>query len=680
MSEVARSQRGTHTYLAPPGPLMTENAIDSVKQMLESCIARGESQLVINFSEVSLINSAALECLLESYDQLTRMGGELKITEANTIVRDVLTMTGIDNCIQLSGGTQQRDTNVITPIRPNVPMRLGERCIVKGLVTEEQISEAISVQEQTGRRLGQILLEQKIVSEFELLDVLSEQLALPFVRLRTGLYDPDVVELLGKIAARSKTVVPLFSIRGTLYLATSDPQDIPAIDAIAELTRRKISPVLAAKSNILEIINEVYSDNHDLSEYIGELDTETELEVISQERAEDFVAIDEIASGSPVINLINGLIQRAVRDGVSDIHIEPLRNRCRIRFRIDGVLYPAMTPPADIHPALVSRLKVMADLDIAERRMPQDGRIQVYTHGRTIDLRFSSLPGLYGEKIVLRVLDKTESITNIQKLGMSENNLKTYQRLLERSYGLILVTGPTGSGKTTTLYAALNYLNNPEKSIVTIEDPVEYQLDMINQNQVKESIGLNFATVLRHILRQDPDIIMVGEIRDKETAEIAVQAALTGHLVLATLHTNDSAGAITRLLDIGVEPFLLSSAIIGVFAQRLLRTICPDCKTDYVAPTGSLRRFGISDDEHAHLAKGRGCSACYDSGYRGRLAVHEVLEPDAEIQRVMISSPSRDELASQVKRLGNVSMLDDGIQRVLESKTTIEEVTRVVNI
>ncbi len=679
MSDVARSKRGSAIHLAPPGPLTTDVAIESLRQMLEACIARDEIHIIVNFSKVALINSAALECLLDSHDQLTRMGGELKIGQANTIVHDVLNMTGVTDSIQFSEGRRQRRANVITPIRPDVPMRLGERCIVKGLVTEEQISKAIGLQSKTGRRLGQILQDQGLVSEQDLLSVLSEQLALPFALLRTGLFDPDVVGLLGKIAARSKTVVPLFSIRGTLYLATSDPQDIPALDAIAELTRRKISPVLATSDNISDIINEAYADNHDLSEYIGELDSDTDLEIIKQEPVDDFVTIDEVASGSPVINLINGLIQRAVRDGVSDIHIEPLRHHCRIRFRIDGVLYPAMSPPADIQPALVSRLKVMADLDIAERRMPQDGRIQVYTHGRTIDLRFSSLPGLFGEKIVLRVLDKTETVTNVDKLGMNEKNLETYKRLLERSFGLILVTGPTGSGKTTTLYAALNYLSSPEKSLVTIEDPVEYQLDMINQNQVRENIGLSFSTVLRHILRQDPDIIMVGEIRDKETAEIAVQASLTGHLVLATLHTNDSAGAITRLLDIGVEPFLLSSALIGVFAQRLVRTICPDCKTQFVAPPGSLKRFGVAD-ERVHLSKGRGCAACYDSGYRGRIAVHEVLEPDTEIQRIMISNPSRDELTRQAQRLGAVSMLDDGIQRALAGKTTIEEVTRVVNI
>ena len=299
-----------------------------------------------------------------------------------------------------------------------------------------------------------------------------------------------------------------------------------------------------------------------------------------------------MAAESPVVNLVNSIIQRAVRDGASDIHIEPSRTKSRIRYRIDGVLYEYMTPRSELHPPIVSRLKVMANLDIAERRMPQDGRIQVKTQGRSVDLRFSSLPGMYGEKIVLRVLDKNQVILDVNRLGMSASNLENFKALLAHNYGSILVTGPTGSGKTTSLYAAINHLNNLEKNIVTIEDPVEYQLDLVNQNEVRANIGLTFAKMLKHVLRQDPDIIMVGEIREKETAEIAVQAALTGHLVLSTLHTNDSVGAVTRMIDMGVEPYLLSSALIGVVAQRLVRTICEQCKTSFLAPPEVCERYG----------------------------------------------------------------------------------------
>ncbi|NIW57034.1 MAG: type II secretion system protein GspE, partial [Gammaproteobacteria bacterium] len=363
---------------------------------------------------------------------------------------------------------------------------------------------------------------------------------------------------------------------------------------------------------------------------------EEDFEVIENLAPDDYSEIDELAGGSPVINMVNALIQRAVRDGASDIHIEPGRNRSRVRFRIDGVLYEVMTPKSELHPAIVSRLKVMANLDIAERRLPQDGRIQVFTQQRAIDLRFSSLPGLYGEKVVLRVLDKNQAILDVHKLGLTDSNLDRYMELLRATHGLILVTGPTGSGKTTTLYAALNHLNSLEKNIVTIEDPVEYQIDVINQNEVRDNVGLGFARVLRHVLRQDPDIIMVGEIRDMETAEIAVQAALTGHLVLSTLHTNDSAGAITRMIDMGVEPYLLSSALIGVMAQRLVRTVCPSCKTTFVAPKEVCEKYGWQDGR-VKLARGRGCDECYDSGYRGRLAIHEILETVAPLQRLIIS-------------------------------------------
>jgi len=403
---------------------------------------------------------------------------------------------------------------------------------------------------------------------------------------------------------------------------------------------------------------------------------ENDLELV-EEKVQNYTSIDETAAGSPVINLINGLVQRAVRDGASDIHIEPSPRRCRIRFRIDGVLYHVMSPPEDIFPALVSRLKVMANLDIAERRMPQDGRIQVYTQGRTIDLRFSSLPGIVGEKVVLRVLDKSQTVMKIDKLGMSLEVLKQFKSLLGFSNGLLLVTGPTGSGKTTTLYAAINELSSVEKSVVTIEDPVEYQDSSINQNQVREGIGLNFATILKHVLRQDPDIVMVGEIRERETAEIAVQAALTGHLVLSTLHTNDSIGAITRMLDMGVPAYLLSSALIGVLAQRLIRTICPTCRTSYTVPGDSLSKYGIEQKDQIRLHKGKGCPSCYDSGYKGRIAIHEVFEVNNAAQKMIVSDPSRDVMLNYMREHDISTLFDSGTANALEGHTSIDEVLRV---
>ncbi len=679
IANIARSRIGIATYLAPDGSLIDAESVGGLADMLNQCIAAREVRLVVDLNKVTLINSAALELMFNVQEQISRLGGELTLTQANAVVRDVLILTGLANRIQLiDDGISQPPASTVRPLHPNRSLRLGERLIERGLVTENDIGEAVKLQSRTGRRLGHILVDLGKLEESDLLSALSEQLSLPFVRLRTGLFDPESVAILDRVIALRHRVVPLFTLHGTLYLATADPQDIPSLDLVQEHTGMKLQPVLATGSEITSTINAAHGTDHDLAEYIGGLDSDSELELIEHKEADDSVTIDEIASGSPVINLINGLIQRAVRDGVSDIHIEPLRNRCQVRFRIDGLLYPTMSPPSEIHPALVSRLKVMANLDIAERRLPQDGRIQVYTHGRTIDLRFSSLPGLFGEKVVLRVLDKTESVTNIEKLGMSEENLKAFKGLLLRSHGLVLVTGPTGSGKTTTLYAALSHLNTTEKSIVTIEDPVEYQLDLINQNQVRENVGLGFAKVLKHILRQDPDIIMVGEIREHETAEIAVQAALTGHLVLSTLHTNDSAGAITRMLDMGVEPFLLSSALIGVVAQRLVRTICPECKTIYTATPGSLARFG-QDKKGVQLARGRGCPSCYDSGYKGRMAIHELLKPNDETQRLMLNSPSRNALQQHQHERGTVDMESDGFHHVLRQETTIEEVQRVVN-
>ncbi len=404
-----------------------------------------------------------------------------------------------------------------------------------------------------------------------------------------------------------------------------------------------------------------------------------DFEVVENLVLDDYATIDEMAEGSPVINLVNSLVQRAIRDGASDIHIEPSRKKSLVRCRIDGVLYEVTTVRAELHPAIVSRLKVMANLDIAERRLPQDGRIQVHTQGRAVDLRFSSLPGLFGEKVVLRVLDKNQSLLDVDKLGMSADNLATFKSLLDNSHGLILVTGPTGSGKTTSLYAALNYLNSIEKNIVTIEDPVEYQIEIVNQNEVRDQIGLSFSTILRHTLRQDPDIIMVGEIRDRETAEIAVQAALTGHLVLSTLHTNHAIGAITRMIDMDVEPYLLSSALIGVVAQRLVRTICPACKTSFLAGPEITQKYGWDGPGQVQLARGRGCNECYDSGYRGRMGIHEIIDTDEGLQRLITANPGRDELAGYLQSRNFRTLFLDGLDHVREGETTLEEVSRVIN-
>lgn len=674
-TSVIRTRIGYMTYLAPKGVLTNELGLDELRNAVKSCIESQETQIVIDLANTQRLNSAALEALLEFQEQLVKVGGWLKVAQINALIREIFIIT---NFFEFVSVIESEQLDVIEQQKSNDKLRLGDILVNKGLITEEQIAEAIRLQNKLHKRMGQIIIDKGWVAEKDVLIALAQQLSLPFISLRSGLYDPEVTEQLDKEIALRLKVLPLFKIRGVLSLATADPQAMPSFEEVEERLGCRVRPILSRREDILKTINEAFAGDSYTEEFINEVDED--FSVVESNIPDDYSTIDEMAAGSPVINLVNSVIQRAVHDGASDIHIEPSRTKSMVRFRIDGVLYEVMSPRIEHHPAIISRLKVMANLDIAERRMPQDGRIQVNTQGRSVDLRFSSLPGLFGEKVVLRVLDKNQAILDVNKLGMLEPNLKEFKELLDRSFGLILVTGPTGSGKTTTLYAALNYLNSIEKNIVTIEDPVEYQVEIINQNEVKENIGLSFAKVLKHVLRQDPDIIMVGEIRERETAEIAVQAALTGHLVLSTLHTNDSAGAVTRMIDMGVEPYLLSSALIGVVAQRLVRTICPTCKTSFLAPPEVINKYKWEKKSNIRLSKGRGCPECYDSGYKGRIGVHEILQTNDELQRLIISNPSRDELTAYLDKTGIKTLFDDGLERVLDDATTIEEISRVINV
>ena len=674
---IIRTRIGIMTYLAPED-LSSSAALDAVDRSISRCIEQGEYQIVLDLTDISSVRSTALEMFLDCQEKLARRGGWLRLTNINSLIREILQLTRLNYSIGVISVDEATGIQPAAAREDARNRRMGDLLIDKGLVTETRIKEAISMQAKQGKRMGQILVDKGWVSEQDMLTALSEQLNLPFSKLRVGLFDPDIARQIPREVARRLKVLPLFKVHGDLFVATADPQAVATIEEITERTGYNVLLVVARRDDILRSINDAYGESEFSSDLISDFDSD--LELINSKLPDDYTQIDELAAGSPVINLVNSIIQRAIHDGASDIHIEPARGKCRVRFRIDGLLYEVFSPKMELHPALVSRLKVMANLDIAERRMPQDGRIQVLTQGRSVDLRFSSLPGLYGEKIVLRVLDKNQAILDVNKLGMTSDNLGIYKRLLDRSYGLILVTGPTGSGKTTSLYAAINYLNSIEKNIVTIEDPVEYQIDVVNQNEVRSNIGLTFAKMLKHVLRQDPDVVMVGEIRERETAEIAVQAALTGHLVLSTLHTNDSVGAVTRMIDMGVEPYLLSSALIGVVAQRLVRQVCPSCKTSYLASPEMVERYGWEGQGQVRLMKGRGCIECYDSGYKGRMGLHEIVESTGDLQRLIISSPSRDQLTEYMQQTGIRSLYDDGIARALEGSTTLEEVHRVVNM
>ena len=557
--------------------------------------------------------------------------------------------------------------------------KIGELLVEANLLSSENLVEALRLQKQNGKKLGQILIDHHFIKAADLVSILGSQLGIPHVWLRKGLVDSNIIKSVPYDKARAYQVLPLFKVRNTLTLATADPMAVFILDELAKSTGCTIQPVLCRADDIETCIEEYYRETEHLSGLFDGAPGSDDLQVVERKTEEDIQAIEEMAEGSPVINMANTILLKAINDRASDIHIEPDRTKFRVRFRIDGILYEVMSPKPDIHPAFVSRLKIMAGLDIAERRLPQDGRIQVVVKDKFIDMRFSSLPGIFGEKVVLRVLDKSNAILDINNLGIRNETLEKIKQLLKRPYGLILTTGPTGSGKTTTLYSAICFLNSLEKNIVTIEDPVEYQLDIINQNQTNDIIGLTFPRFLKHVLRQDPDIIMVGEIRDRETAEIAIQASLTGHLVLSTLHTNDACGAITRLLDMGIEPFMISSAVAGIIGQRLIRSICPDCKSFYYPSKEMVQRLGLDTEKNIKLAKGKGCESCYDSGFKGRLGIYELVELNQELQKLILTNPSGEQLRDFIARQNIPTIVSEGIEKVTAGITTLEEVNRAIH-
>ncbi len=541
---------------------------------------------------------------------------------------------------------------------------LGLRLLEKGLINNEQLAEALRVQSRRGGQLGHILVRMGVISEEELTKVLGIEELSPADKI-----DKDLIGLVPEQLIRRYKLFPIKKTGNRFFVAMADPLNVMAIDDLRLLTGFDIEPLAASEKDINKIIEKHFG----LPEVERAMqDLGIEPEIAEPDEPKEDVIIDE----APVIRLVNSLINRAVEEEASDIHIEPFEHGIRVRYRVDGILREVMKLPRKIIFAVVSRIKVMANLDIAERRTPQDGRIPIKLPGHDLDLRISTMPNIYGEKVVIRILYK-ESIKNytLEKLGLSEYNLERFTAFIRSSYGMVLVTGPTGSGKTTTLYTALNVINTIDQNIITVEDPVEYMLDGINQAQVNVKAGITFASYLRSILRQDPDIIMIGEIRDYETAEIAVQAAITGHLVLTTLHTNDAPGAVTRLIDMGVAPFMIASSLLGAVAQRLVRRICDNCRQEYVPEESEIAYAGLPAG--TVLYSGAGCEKCNFTGYRGRIAIYEVMTMNPALQSIVLKSATTEELREAAIKMGMITLKEDGIRKALNGLTTIKEIIRV---
>src|SRR5215212_9360662 len=566
------------------------------------------------------------------------------------------------------------------PNSPRQKLRIGEVLVQEGLLSEAQLKKALVEQQTSGRPLGEMLMEQGVINNATLVQMLARTLGIPGCQLRHGFIDPALLKLIGADEAERLLALPMFKVHGTLTVAMTEPQSLPKIDRLRQITGCRIRPVLALEANVREFIKKYGAGETDVDAFLTSL-ADSDVEVIERETVDEgpTTDLDKMVAGSPIINLVNVALLTSVRDKASDIHIEPHKNGTRVRYRIDGVLRDLMKPPPGMHAAIVSRVKVIGKMDIAEKRLPQEGRVHIIAEGREIDLRVSSMPTLLGEKLVVRILDKANLRVRLEDLGFRSEALESFKRMLQQPHGLVLVTGPTGSGKTTTLYSALDLVRSPELNIVTIEDPVEYQLDLINQTHVNDGVGLTFAKALRSILRQDPDVIMVGEIRDEETARVAVQAALTGHLVLATLHTNDAPGAVARLLDMGIEPYLLSSALNGVVAQRLARSICQGCATKYYPTERELRDAGLSDKTNKAFRKGAGCQQCHDSGFQGRFGIYEVMEVTSELRRMIHQAAPSHELRAEFRRVGGRTLREEGVQAALEGRSSLEEVLRVTH-
>jgi type IV pilus assembly protein PilB len=559
--------------------------------------------------------------------------------------------------------------------------RLGELLVRENLITPDQLKKALEEAKNAGGRLGESLSKLGILDETELADFLSKHYKVPSINLEEFDIDPEIIKLVSAEICEKHTIIPVNRAGPTLIIATADPSNIYVADDIKFLTGYNVEMVVAPESQIKKAIEKYYgkqaSDNV-MSEVMQEL-SDAEIESVEEEEDIDVKDLEKATQDAPIVKLVNHVLTDAIAKGASDIHVEPYEKFFRIRYRVDGVLHEAMQPPMKFKNAVISRLKIMSSLDIAERRIPQDGRIKLRVKDKEVDFRVSTLPTLFGEKVVLRILDKSNLQLDLTKLGFEEEQLKLFREAIEQPYGMVLVTGPTGSGKTTTLYSALMELNQITDNISTAEDPVEYNLPGINQVQINDEVGLNFAAALRSFLRQDPDIILVGEIRDFETAEIAVKAALTGHLVLSTLHTNDAPSSITRLLNMGVEPFLVTASVNAVIAQRLVRKICSNCKTEADVPPKLLIEMGMDPEEANEIKcyKGAGCEKCSGKGYKGRLALYEIMPLWEELKEMVLNGASAGELKKEAVRLGMSTLRMSGLQKIKEGLTTTDEVLAI---
>ncbi len=564
------------------------------------------------------------------------------------------------------------------------PKRLGDLLIAAGLLTEEQLEEGLALQKGSGKRLGTVLQDEGFITEMELIEALQMQLGIEYIDLNKITIPTELAQVVPQNIAKQYQVVPVRIIRDELYLAMSDPLNFYAIEEVRKVVRRKVVPMVATASSIERSIMILYG-NEGAAKAIEEMKRDASLQEDDSDSATDSsftstIVGEDSSNQAPAIRLVNSIIERAVTERASDIHIEPREEKLSVRMRIDGLLRDILTVPRELQSAVIARIKVMSNLDITERRVPQDGRFNVKMQGKDIDLRISTLPTVYGEKIVARLLDKSGGRLDRNSIGLSDEDMQKYERLIKIKNGVILIVGPTGSGKSTTMYSMINDLNSREVNMITLEDPVEYNVDGVNQVQINEKTGMTFAKGLRSILRQDPDIICVGEIRDGETAEIAMRSAITGHVVLSTIHTSDALGTVERLIDMGVEPYLVASALKGVFSQRLVRRICPDCRQSYNPTEEEQIELGLEYDPSRVFYRGKGCPKCFDTGYRGRTGVFEIFPLTIKVRRMIAAGASRESIEDLLTdpSSGFVSLKDNAVRLVEEGITTTDEVLRVV--